>query len=224
MLATRDAHLRFQNWAQAEGFKTEKIPAINGFVQRVQAQVGGAHIHALVAQAARHLQLLGFVQQAQAVAAFDLDGGHAVGLELVQAAAGQLEQLPLRAAAGGGHGAGDAAAGVGDLGVAVAGQAHLELVGAGAAVHQVRVAINQAGRDPGVVQVHFLAHPCRPLGRQRRQRADPGELVALHHQAGVVDGAPGTAVCQRGRAQVPPQGDGRIQGIGHQATTFPCST
>ena len=41
MLATRDAHLRFQNWALAEGFKTEKIPAINGFVQRVQAQVAG---------------------------------------------------------------------------------------------------------------------------------------------------------------------------------------
>jgi phage/plasmid-associated DNA primase len=41
MLATRDAHLRFQNWALAEGFKTEKVPAINGFVQRVQAQVAG---------------------------------------------------------------------------------------------------------------------------------------------------------------------------------------
>jgi P4 family phage/plasmid primase-like protien len=41
MLATRDAYMRFQNWAQAEGFKPEKIPAINGFVQRVQAQVPG---------------------------------------------------------------------------------------------------------------------------------------------------------------------------------------
>lgn len=40
-LATRDAYVRFQNWAQAEGFKPEKIPAINGFVQRVQAQVVG---------------------------------------------------------------------------------------------------------------------------------------------------------------------------------------
>ncbi|PVZ49686.1 DUF7146 domain-containing protein [Thalassobacter stenotrophicus] len=44
MLATRDAYVRFQNWAQAEGFKPEKVPAINGFVQRVQAQVvGGQH-------------------------------------------------------------------------------------------------------------------------------------------------------------------------------------
>jgi P4 family phage/plasmid primase-like protien len=41
MLATREAHQRFQNWALAEGFKTEKLPAINGFVQRVQARVAG---------------------------------------------------------------------------------------------------------------------------------------------------------------------------------------
>ncbi|MBW7057625.1 toprim domain-containing protein [Paracoccus bogoriensis] len=41
MLATRDAHLRFQNWALAEGYKSEKLPAINGFVQRVQARVAG---------------------------------------------------------------------------------------------------------------------------------------------------------------------------------------
>lgn len=40
-LATRDAYLRFTNWAQAEGYKSDKIPAINGFVQRVQAQVPG---------------------------------------------------------------------------------------------------------------------------------------------------------------------------------------
>ena len=43
MLATRDAYVRFQNWAQAEGFKPEKIPAINGFVQRVQARVVGVN-------------------------------------------------------------------------------------------------------------------------------------------------------------------------------------
>jgi len=42
-LATRDAYVRFQNWAQAEGFKPEKIPAINGFVQRVQARVVGVN-------------------------------------------------------------------------------------------------------------------------------------------------------------------------------------
>ncbi|WBU52994.1 toprim domain-containing protein [Paracoccus sp. SCSIO 75233] len=39
LLATRDAYLDFKAWAQAEGFRPEKIPAINGFVQRVRAQV-----------------------------------------------------------------------------------------------------------------------------------------------------------------------------------------
>ena len=41
LLATRDAHLRFQSWALGEGYKPEKLPAINGFVQRVQARVAG---------------------------------------------------------------------------------------------------------------------------------------------------------------------------------------
>ena len=39
LLATRDAYTQFQNWAKAEGFKPEKIPGINSFVQRIQAQV-----------------------------------------------------------------------------------------------------------------------------------------------------------------------------------------
>lgn len=41
LLATREAHRFFQNWALTEGFKPEKLPAINGFVQRVQARVAG---------------------------------------------------------------------------------------------------------------------------------------------------------------------------------------
>ncbi len=41
LIATRDAYLRFQNWALTEGYKPEKLPAINGFVQRVQARVAG---------------------------------------------------------------------------------------------------------------------------------------------------------------------------------------
>lgn len=41
LVTTRDAHLHFQNWALGEGYKPEKLPAINGFVQRVQARVAG---------------------------------------------------------------------------------------------------------------------------------------------------------------------------------------
>ena len=41
LIATREAYLRFYNWALAEGYRSEKLPAINGFVQRVQARVAG---------------------------------------------------------------------------------------------------------------------------------------------------------------------------------------
>ncbi len=41
MIATRDAHQRFTDWAKREGFRPEKLPAINGFVQRVQARAAG---------------------------------------------------------------------------------------------------------------------------------------------------------------------------------------
>ncbi|MEN9924402.1 MAG: hypothetical protein RL268_1523, partial [Pseudomonadota bacterium] len=30
-----------QNWATTEGFNGDKLPAINGFVQRIQANVSG---------------------------------------------------------------------------------------------------------------------------------------------------------------------------------------
>ena len=38
---TREAFVCFRNWAIAEGFKEDKLPAINGFVQRVLANVAG---------------------------------------------------------------------------------------------------------------------------------------------------------------------------------------
>jgi P4 family phage/plasmid primase-like protien len=40
-LATRSAFEQFRAWALAEGFKADKLPAINGFVQRVQANIPG---------------------------------------------------------------------------------------------------------------------------------------------------------------------------------------
>lgn len=38
---TRYAHEQFQTWAQAEGFKKDSLPAINGFVQRITANAPG---------------------------------------------------------------------------------------------------------------------------------------------------------------------------------------
>lgn len=40
-IATRTAHDQFRAWAIAEGFRANKLPAINGFVQRVQANAAG---------------------------------------------------------------------------------------------------------------------------------------------------------------------------------------
>jgi P4 family phage/plasmid primase-like protien len=40
-LTTRFAYEQFHAWATAEGFKNDKLPAINGFVQRVQANAVG---------------------------------------------------------------------------------------------------------------------------------------------------------------------------------------
>jgi P4 family phage/plasmid primase-like protien len=40
-LATRWAYEQFRAWAIDEGFKSDKLPAINGFVQRVQANATG---------------------------------------------------------------------------------------------------------------------------------------------------------------------------------------
>jgi phage/plasmid-associated DNA primase len=40
-MTTRAAYEQFHAWAVAEGFKNDKLPAINGFVQRVQANAPG---------------------------------------------------------------------------------------------------------------------------------------------------------------------------------------
>lgn len=40
-ISTRAAYERFHAWAVAEGFNKDKLPAINGFVQRVQANAAG---------------------------------------------------------------------------------------------------------------------------------------------------------------------------------------
>ena len=40
-ISTRSAYEQFSAWAKAEGFMENKLPAINGFVQRVQANLSG---------------------------------------------------------------------------------------------------------------------------------------------------------------------------------------
>ena len=40
-IPTREAYEQFRAWAVSEGFRTDKLPAINGFVQRVVANAKG---------------------------------------------------------------------------------------------------------------------------------------------------------------------------------------
>jgi P4 family phage/plasmid primase-like protien len=40
-IPTREAYEEFRSWAVSEGFRTDKLPAINGFVQRVVANATG---------------------------------------------------------------------------------------------------------------------------------------------------------------------------------------
>ena len=65
------------------------------------------------------------------------------------------------------HRRGDAAAGPGDLLIGRAGAAHRMLVGAGAAENQMRVAVDEARRDPGAAE------------RNHFPGAESGELGAL---------------------------------------------
>jgi P4 family phage/plasmid primase-like protien len=44
-ISTRDAYNQFHTWAVAEGFKADKVPAINGFSQRILANTPGIDHH-----------------------------------------------------------------------------------------------------------------------------------------------------------------------------------
>ncbi|KAG0771410.1 hypothetical protein G6F22_016498 [Rhizopus arrhizus] len=156
------------------------------------AEEGGHHVDpAFLAQCTRHLQLLAFVGQGQAVAGFDLERGHAFGAHRQQAWAAFAGQLFRRRGAGGTHGGDDAAAGTGDLRIADALQALLELVGAVAGVDQMGVAVDQSRRDPaafavdagGRLQVGIAAGGAdmddAPVGAGQHAIADDAQAVAV---------------------------------------------
>ncbi len=113
---------------------------------RMGAQEGGHHLdRAQLAQRAGYAQLPALVFQGEAVAGFDFDRGHALGQHGVQARQRGGQQGALIGGAGRAHGGDDAAARTGDVGVAGALQALLELVGAVAGIDQVGMAVDQAG-------------------------------------------------------------------------------
>ena len=180
--------------------------------QGVGAQKGGAHGHCVLgAQGARHLQAFALVLKRQAVARFDLKGGHALGQQMAQAPRGTGLEFWRAGLARGAHGGRNATALAGDFFVAHALQALLKFRRAVAAIDQMRVAINQAWGDERATSVVLRAAlGAQGLG-QFSQRADPFQGSALHDQGAVGHQAVGlrnvslTRVClQRGQRAVVP--------------------
>jgi hypothetical protein len=92
----------------------------------------------------RHAQGLALMLEGQAVARLDLQRGHALGLQRLQALAALRLQLRFTRGACGFHRRGDAATGARNVFITGALQPQFEFVRAVAAIHQMRVAIDQA--------------------------------------------------------------------------------
>ena len=173
----------------------------------MRAEEGGAHRDAVgLAQPPRHAQLLALVFEREAVAGLDLDGAHAVGQQLFEARRGLREERVFVGLARGAHRGDDAAAGLRHLFVAGAGQPHRELVGALAAVDQVRVAVDQAGRDErAAAVVPRQRGVARPAVRRARRSSD---RALLDHDGGIGAVGRSTSARRRARAQAGPQAVG----------------
>ena len=144
--------------------------------QRVRGQAGGAHRRAAARAPSRRAtrrQRASCVAR-QAVAGLDLERGHAFGHQRAARAGGRREQRAVAGRARGGDGRADAAAGARDVLVARALQAQLELARALAAVDQVGVAVDQAGRDQRAAEVVLGVDASAPA-RQVGVGADPAQ-------------------------------------------------
>nr|BFE92162.1 hypothetical protein GCM10020185_26980 [Pseudomonas brassicacearum subsp. brassicacearum] len=149
------------------------------------ARQGAAHAdRQLGAEAADDPQDLALAGQVQAVAGFDFHRGHAVAHQASQAFGGAGEQFVFTSGAGGAHGAGDAATGGGDLGIADALQTLLELTATVAAKYRVGVTVDQPRGDPGALEVVDRRVITR---RQFGTRADPLDVLAQGNDGGVFD-------------------------------------
>ena len=117
--------------------------------------------------------------QCQAIARLDLDGAHAFVEQRLQTRQREGEQFILTRRTGGRYAGDNAPARLGHLFVAGTGQAQGKFVRALAAIHQMRVAVDQAGRDQRAAPIE-----CRQTGIWSGHgiiRANPGQHAALDH-------------------------------------------
>ena len=148
-------------------------------------QASAAHAdRQLGAEATGHPQHLAFVGQVEAVTGFDFDAGDAIAHQAFQTPGGAGEQLIFAGRAGGAYGAGDATTACCDFRVADALQALLELTAAVPAEHRVGVAVDQARRHPGPVQISDRRVLAR---RQFSARANPFNVRTGRHDGRILD-------------------------------------
>ena len=136
--------------------------------------------------------------QAQAITRFDFDGADAFGQQSLQSGNGRIEQSVFGRQSRGLDAGHNAAPCPRHLFIAGTGQAHRKFVGTLAAVHQVRVAVDEAWRDQGA-----LAIVCGQLSVsvwQIGEGAHPGNGAMLDHDGRIRHG--GTACAQSLRRQV----------------------
>ncbi len=140
------------------------------------------------AKAARDAQHFSLGLQIQAVAGFYFDRRHAFCQQGFQPPCRLLKQTFLVGLAGGAHGGYDAAATTRDFFIAGAGQAQREFIGAVAAIHQMRMAIDQTRRDPAVSDIVPRQASIDKFRRHLRLAADPGNDAVTHHDGSVANG------------------------------------
>jgi hypothetical protein len=168
----------------------------------MRAEEGRDHVDgALAAEPARSTELPGLGPGIEAIAGLDLDGGDALGEQRVEPGEALCDERVLARGARRLHGGDDPAAGTRDLRVGGAGKAQLEFVRAVAGVDEVRVAIDQAGRDPASLEPHALRRV--PAGRQVAHGADERDPAVFRRDRAALDHA---GARHGGEARVEPDG------------------
>ncbi len=153
--------------------------------QRVRRQASAAHGDGQHrAEPTDYPQQFALAGQIQTVAGFDFHGGHAVVQQTLEALFGAGEKLVFTGGPGRAHGAGDTATGRCDLCVAHAFEALFKLAAAVATEHGVGVAVDQAGGNPGAIQIDDAGVV---ITWQISLRTDPLYVLAGRHDGGVLD-------------------------------------
>ena len=177
--------------------------------QRMRAKEGAADAdRAQLAEAARGAQRLAFGSQRKPVTGLDLDRRQPFGDQRIESRQRLAHEARLVGFAQLAHRGIDAAAGARDLLVAGAAQPQLELMRAVAGVDQMRVAIDQAGRDPAALTVDHLDHFSAVAQRRRQRGFGPGigDATIAHGERAMLDDAqPRLLLRQRRQPYVAPQ-------------------